>query len=51
MDFGLEQPPRTSYADLSSYIPNMSHLSTITNTYLLCLGVIGKGPAKSKLHL
>jgi hypothetical protein len=28
IDFGLEQPPRSSYADLSSYMPYMSHLST-----------------------
>jgi hypothetical protein len=31
MDFGLEQPPRSSYADLPSYIPYMSHLSTHTS--------------------
>jgi hypothetical protein len=28
MDFGLEQPPRTSYSDLPSYIAYMSHVST-----------------------
>jgi hypothetical protein len=28
LDFGLEQPPRTSYAHLTSYIPYMPHLST-----------------------
>jgi hypothetical protein len=27
MDFGLKQPPRSSYAGLPSYIPYMSHLS------------------------
>jgi hypothetical protein len=29
MDFDLEQPPRSSYAGLPSYIPYMSHLSTL----------------------
>jgi hypothetical protein len=28
IDFGLEQPPRGSYADLPSYILHMLHLST-----------------------
>jgi hypothetical protein len=39
MDFGLEQPPRSSYADLPSYMPYMSHLSTCKRVGMVIIDI------------